>query len=140
VPGKGYRSSLGTEFEGSSAGVRLGVSATDSKLWEFSGTNATGESLFSAKGGDTMGSKWLATSYGSNQNPAAKLFEDGILVGSAKEASQPSTDTGTDPLMLGGEKGTPSGLLVHEVLAYDRALTDDDVKQLTQYFAAELGQ
>jgi cysteine-rich repeat protein len=84
APSKGSFSSAGTEYSGSEQGVSLGASKTDPTLWRYAVSNAGGEQLFAILGGSTTGAKWLAASYATAQSPDAQLFEDGVMIGSAK--------------------------------------------------------
>lgn len=78
----------------------------------------------------------VAATYATEQSPAAKLFQDGALVGSANVEAEPASTSGNLPLTLGGASGPTQ--LVHEVLAYDRVLDNDEIAQLKDYFAVPL--
>jgi hypothetical protein len=133
------RESLGTDYTGGEQGVRLGPSTADPKVWGYRATNESGAEIFSLLGGTTIGTRWLAGSYGASPSPNAQLFENGVMIAAGNATAAPTAKPGTQPLMLGG---TPTALSqrVSEVIVYKRVLTAADITQLKLYFAPQFPQ
>lgn len=136
-PTAAYRGTLGTEYDGSAQGMRMGVSSQNSKTWAYSATNGNGESVFEISAGSTVGTRWLAGSYAASQAPAAQLWVDGVMGASAAAAASPSMQPPAAAFRLGAATGTPFQKIA-EVIVYKRALAAADMAQLDLYFAPRL--